>query len=49
MNNKVNWDQALEDIDEHNPLNPYVDNDGYRSTGLTKQEWEDRKADDNEL
>lgn len=42
MNNE---DEIMRHIDEDNPLNPYVDDDGYRGTGMTKQEWEEAKYD----
>lgn len=45
MNNE---DKAMRDLDRHNPLNPYEDDEGYRGTGLTKWEYEEKMADDDE-
>lgn len=41
-------DKTQRQLDDHNPNNPYVDNTGYRGTGLSKWEWLEKKADDDE-
>lgn len=48
--NSINWDKLAEKNDEQNPeyRRRFMDEDGYHGTGLTKQEWEERKADDEE-
>ena len=41
-------DKAQQQIDDDNEFNPYVDRTGYRGTGLTKWEWDERRADESE-
>lgn len=46
--NNIDWDDLQRQYDESNPDCPWVDDDGYRDTGMTKQEWEEVKYDNEE-
>lgn len=46
--NNIDWDDLQRQYYGSNSSCPWIDDDGYRGTGITKEEWEEAKYDNEE-